>query len=839
MNLSWRSSKKVEPSRGAVNDNAQGKRGQEALRESEARLQVIFNCVQTGIFIIDPETHRIVDANPVALETIGVGRDQAIGAECHKFICPAEKGACPVTDLGQTVDRSERTLLTSSGEKREVLKTVVSVVLEGRRHLLESFIDITDRKRAEQELRDAKEAAESASRAKSEFLATISHEIRTPMNGIIGMTQLALDSGLSREQRECLNAVKESADALLTLINDLLDFSKIEAKKLTLELHEFDLQDALSNTLRALAPRADEKGLELTWEVPPDLPARLIGDPGLLRQIVVNLVGNAIKFTERGGVDLRIETESQGEDSIALHFCVNDTGVGVPREKQERIFEGFMQADSSTTRKYGGTGLGLAISARLVELMGGRIWLESEVNQGSRFHFTVNFGLVKGPQPQPTPLMKVNLRDTPVLVIDDNAASRRNLAEMLKGWSMRPRLAESGPEGLAALRQAKEIGEPFPLIVLDAHMPGMDGFTVVEKLQEDPTIAESAIMVLTSVGERGDASRCRELGVSAYLVKPIRRTEFLEAMLQVLGQPVQAGERPDLVTRHTIREGRRKLRILVVEDNAINRELVTRLLRKHEHTIIAVTTGREAVDLLEKRPECCDMILMDVEMPVMDGLQATALIRQREQISGKHIPIIALTAYAMKGDRERCLAAGMDSYLSKPIRYQDLLETIQRLVSGMPDIPAAAPSEKTPAEVLDEASLMSRVDNDLQLLRDLVDLYLGDYPRLLDEIRAALGRKDSRALQRGAHSMKGCTSNLAAKLASEAAFKLEGLAHAGDWAEAGNALQSLERELARLKPALLAVRAETGKKPRTTKNESLQRQRVSDGALECEKTIRG
>jgi len=299
-------------------------------------------------------------------------------------------------------------------------------------------------------------------------------------------------------------------------------------------------------------------------------------------------------------------------------------------------------------------------------------------------------------------------------------------------------------------------------------------------------------------------------------VKPTRRTEFLEAMLQVLGQPAQTGERPDLVTRHTIREGRRKLRILVVEDNAINRELVTRLLQKHEHTIIAVTTGREAVDRLDKDPACCDMILMDVEMPVMDGLQATALIRAREKISGKHIPIIALTAYAMKGDRERCLAAGMDSYLSKPIRYQDLLETIQRLVSGMPDIPAPAPSEKPPVEVLDDALLMSRVDNDLQLLQDLVDLYLGDYPRLLDEIRAALGRKDYRALQRGAHSLKGCTSNLAAKLASEAAFKLEGLAHAGDWAEADNALESLERELARLKPALLAVREETEKKPRST-----------------------
>jgi len=304
MNLSWRSSKKVDPFKGTVNDNARGKRGQEALRESEARLQVIFNCVQTGIFIIDPETHRIVDANPVALETIGVGRDQAIGAECHKFICPAEKGACPVTDLRQTVDHSERTLLTASGEKREVLKTAVSVVLDGRKHLLESYIDITDRKRAEQELRDAKEAAEAASGAKSDFLAMMSHEIRTPMYGIIGMTELALDTSLSCEQREYLNSVKESADTLLTLIDDILDFSKIEAGKLSLEPCEFDPQDTIGNTMRALSIRGDEKGLELTWETPSDFPARVVGDPGRLRQIIVNLIGNAIKFTERGEVNL-------------------------------------------------------------------------------------------------------------------------------------------------------------------------------------------------------------------------------------------------------------------------------------------------------------------------------------------------------------------------------------------------------------------------------------------------------------------------------------------------------------------------------------------------------
>jgi CheY-like chemotaxis protein/HPt (histidine-containing phosphotransfer) domain-containing protein len=528
----------------------------------------------------------------------------------------------------------------------------------------------------------------------------------------------------------------------------------------------------------------------------------------------VNLVGNAIKFTERGEVNLRVEVVSKGEDWTTLHFCVSDTGIGIPAENQQRIFDAFMQADRSTTRKYGGPGLGLAISSRLVELMEGRIWLESELSNGSRLHFTVKFGVAKEAPPQPTPPVPATLQGTPALVIDDNSTNRRIMETMLRGLLMQPTSVETGQEGLAAMRRANGLGKPFSFVLLDAHMPDMDGFMVAQELKQDPAAAGSAIVMLTSAGHRGDAARCRELGISAYLGKPIRQSELLAAILLVLGRPSQSGDHSDLVTCHTIREANRKLRILVAEDNVINRELVTRLLQKPGHTVTAVANGREAVDLLDKDPAVCDLVLMDVEMPDMDGLQATAIIREKEKASGKHIPIIALTAYAMKGDRERCLAAGMDSYVPKPIRRQGLLEAIQALAIGVPEIRTPAPAERPPAEVLDEPLLMSRVDNDIQLLKDLVDLFLDDCPRLVNEIRTALEKKDARTLQRGAHSLKGSSSNLAAKLAAEAAFKAEKLAYSGDWPQIEGALQGLESELIRLQPALLALREEPEKRCR-------------------------
>jgi PAS domain S-box-containing protein len=555
------------------------------------------------------------------------------------------------------------------------------------------------RKQGEMELLDAKDAAEAASRAKSEFLANMSHEIRTPLNGVIGMTDLALETKLTHEQREYLETVKMSSDALLTVINDILDFSKIEAGRIDLELLDFNLRDCVEAALKTVAVRADEKGLELLCEIAPEVPEIVRGDSGRLRQIVINLVGNAIKFTDEGEVVIKVHVESREQRDYLLHFTISDTGIGIPADKQDQIFAPFTQADTSTTRKYGGTGLGLTISTRLVNMMGGAIWVDSEVGKGSQFHFTTHFQgadakTVKAGTPAPPEI----LQGVKVLIVDDNRTNRRILEGMLNRWQMKTTQADGGEEALLKLSLALKAGEPYKLVLTDMHMPKMDGFALVEEIRKRAGLSTATIMMLTSAGHRGDAARCLQLGVSAYLLKPIRQSELREAVARVLGAREQQGPIP-LITRFSLQDAREpgsSLKILLAEDNLVNQRLAVRLLEKRGHRVIVAGNGREALHALDQ--QSFDLIFMDVQMPEMDGLEATAAIREKEKGTRFRQPIIALTAHAMKGDREKCLAAGMDAYLSKPIRPQDLdaaLEPYRRRGSGSSNTlePLAEPSE--------------------------------------------------------------------------------------------------------------------------------------------------
>jgi PAS domain S-box-containing protein len=717
-------------------------------------------------------------------------RARQLSAELGRPVPPGFEVFVAKARIGQP-DEHEWTYVRKDGTRLPVLLSVTSV--RDERGVILGFMgiasDITQRKRAEFQLQQATLAAESASRAKGEFLANMSHEIRTPMNAVIGMTELALGTELTREQRGYLMAVRHSATDLLTIIDDVLDFSKIEAGKLELHLEPFQLRDALGLGLKPFSLRAADKGLELTLRVRPNVPDALVGDVGRLRQILNNLVSNAVKFTEHGEVAVEVslaDANAAGPDAAEapgrtaehaaseclLHVRVADTGIGIPLEKQQAIFEAFTQADASVTRKYGGTGLGLAIASRLCRLMGGSIRVESQPGHGSQFHFTARFELSPVSAP---PVVLPELNGARVLVVDDNATTRQNLCEMLSNWRLVPTAVVSAREALSTVRTSAG-GAPFRFALLDAMMADMDGFKLAQEFDRILAEKPSIIMMLSSAARSEELERRRECAIDTYLVKPVGQSELLDALLRRAGAVGKEAEPAPKQPRHET--GRpQPLRVLVAEDNSVNRELATTVLQKLGHSVVTASNGQETLTAWQQTMP--DLILMDVQMPAMDGLETTAHIRRLERGTGRHVSIIGLTAHAMKGDREDGLAAGMDDYLTKPLQLEDLRRAIDRWKpKGAPD--SREPSNPPAIESFAGTNLLKSLDGDTAALRRLITLFLNTTPSLLAEIRSSVRQRDASALERAAHTLKGSLTHLDEAKSRHLAAELERLAHGRD-----------------------------------------------------------